>query len=80
MTMLRPNQVVTVIVPASAPHLARIATDIETRLRRQIETLPTDAMRHLLRVGGEIARARGEYERFRRQLGVQCKANGGSDS
>jgi hypothetical protein len=49
-------------------------------LRKQFDALPVDALRHLLRVGAEIARARDEYERFRRRLGVQRKANLGSDS
>jgi hypothetical protein len=73
------SPVAEVFTPSNAPHLRRIATDIETQLAR-IETLPTDVLRRLLRVGTEIARARDEYERFRRRLGVHRKADGGSDS
>jgi hypothetical protein len=68
MTPRRSDQVVTVIAPSNAPHLGAIAAEIETQLLKQIETLPTDALRHLLRVGAEIARARAEYDRFRRRI------------
>jgi hypothetical protein len=40
-------------------------------LRKQFDALPVDALRHLLRVGAEIARAREEFERFRRRIGVK---------
>jgi hypothetical protein len=40
-------------------------------LREQFDALPVDALRHLLRVGAEIARAREEFERFRRRIGVK---------
>ena len=54
----RPEQVVEVICPSNAPHLRQIAADVERKLLRHMETLPPDALRHLLLVGAEIARAR----------------------
>jgi hypothetical protein len=65
------DPVVEVFAPSQAPHLSRNAADIETQLLKQIETMPTEALRHLLRVGADVARARNEYERFRRRLGVK---------
>jgi hypothetical protein len=44
-----------VITPTGAPHLARIAANIETQLLKQIEALPTEALHHLLRVGAGSA-------------------------
>jgi hypothetical protein len=62
---------VEVIAPAGAPHLRQIADELAGRVLRQIETLPPEGLHYLLRVGAEIARARDEYERFRRRLGVK---------
>ena len=59
------------IAPTGAPHLARIAAEIQTQLLSQIDTLPTDALRRLLREGDAIAQAREEFERFRRRIGVK---------
>jgi hypothetical protein len=71
MTVSRPDQVVEVFAPTGAPHLARIADDIQTQLRKQIEALPTDALRRLLRAGAEIEQRREEFERFRRRIGIK---------
>jgi hypothetical protein len=71
MTTPRPDQVVTVIAPSNAPHLARIAADIERQLLKQISALPTGALLRLLREGEAIAQACEEFERFRRRIGVK---------
>jgi hypothetical protein len=71
MTRHAPDQTVEVFFPSNAPHLARIATEIETQLLRQIEALPIDALCRLLREGDAIARAREEYDRFRRRIGLR---------
>jgi hypothetical protein len=73
MTRRDSDRTVEVFYPSQASHLAPIATEIETQLLARIETLPVDALRHLLRVGAEIARARDEYESFSRKLGMPIK-------
>jgi hypothetical protein len=64
------DRVVEVFTPSQAPHLARIATEVETQLLRHIETLPTDGLSRLLREGYEIEHTREEFERFLRRAGV----------
>jgi hypothetical protein len=61
---------VEVFTPSNAPHLARIAGDIETQLLKQIETLPTETLIRLLQSGDAIAQAREEFKRFRRRIGI----------
>jgi hypothetical protein len=54
--------------PSQAPHLAAFTAELASRLLRQLEALPTDALQRLLRTGAEIAQRREEFERFRRRL------------
>jgi hypothetical protein len=64
------DKVVEVITPTGAPHLARVADEIEAQLLKQIDALPTDALIRLLREGDAIAQAREEYDRFWRRIGA----------
>ena len=48
-----------------------MAAEVETQLLRQIEALPIDALRHLLREGDAIAQAREELARFRQRIGFK---------
>ena len=71
MTLRRPDQVVEVFAPTAAPHLARIADEIAARVLKEIEALPTDTLRRLLRAGAEIAEPREEFDQFLRRVGVK---------
>jgi hypothetical protein len=54
-----------------APHLARIAVDIETQLLKQISALSTATLIRLLQEGEAIARGREEFTRFLKRAGVK---------
>jgi hypothetical protein len=70
-TTPRPDQIVTVIAPSRAPHLAQIADEITARLLKQISELQTGALFRLLRAGAEIEQRREEFEGFLLRIGVK---------
>jgi hypothetical protein len=68
MTTQRPHQVVEVIQPRSAPHLAPIVAEIEHRMLKHLEALPTHALRRLLRAGAAIEQEREAFRCFMARL------------